>query len=103
LRLVCVTYGADGCEAFWRDGSRAAPGFRVAAVDTTGAGDGWVAGLLACMAERPGELDLDEARLEAALRFANAVGALTCTVKGAIPALPDRAAVQRFLHETTAH
>jgi fructokinase len=99
-RLVCVTYGADGCEAFWRGGSLAAPGFRVAAVDTTGAGDGWTAGLLARLAEGAGDLPAGGPGLEAALRFANAVGALTCTAKGAIPALPERAAVESFLQES---
>ena len=37
------------------------------------------------------------ARLAAICRFANAVGALTTTVRGAIPALPTRAEVEAFL------
>jgi fructokinase len=90
-RLVLVTLGADGCRYFTADGARGdVPGFAVTAVDTTGAGDGFVAGLLAHLAES-GAFPLPEPDLRHALRFANAVGALTCTKKGAIPALPTRA------------
>ena len=40
----------------------------------------------------------DEARLRELCRFANAVGALATTERGAIPALPDRKRVWDFLH-----
>jgi fructokinase len=39
----------------------------------------------------------DEAALIGALRFANAVGAITTTRYGAIPALPTRAQVDSLL------
>jgi fructokinase len=39
----------------------------------------------------------DEQALVAALRFANAVGALTTTAYGAIPALPAREQVEQLL------
>ena len=73
------------------------PGFPVEAIDTTGAGDGFVAGLLSGILERGGTLPDDPAELERLGRFGNAVGALTCTRKGAIPALPTRAAAEMFL------
>jgi fructokinase len=96
LRLLVVTCGAQGCHYFTRDGaSGAIPGFRVQAVDTTGAGDGFVAGLLAGLLDCG--LQWDQRQLEAALRFGNAVGALTTTERGAIPALPTRAAVEAFI------
>jgi fructokinase len=41
----------------------------------------------------------DAERLRAICRFACAVGALTTTERGAIPALPTRAVVERFLNE----
>jgi fructokinase len=68
----------------------------VPVVDTTGAGDGFVAGLLAGLlaSERAWERVPD---LENVLRFANAVGALTTTRRGAIPALPTRAQVEALL------
>ncbi len=103
LRLLVVTRGPDGCAYFTREGSGSAPGFAVSPVDTTGAGDGFVAGLLAGLLDSmpPGgdqrDLRWDAATLEHALRLGNAVGALTTTQKGAIPALPTRAAVEAFI------
>ncbi len=95
LRLLVVTLGADGC--LWRTATNTgrSPGFRVDTVDTTGAGDGFVAGLLAGLLDRG--LAIEDDALPDLCRFANAVGALTTTVKGAIPALPTRATVEAFL------
>lgn len=97
LRLLVVTLGRDGC--IWRTASRSGrvAGFGVDTVDTTGAGDGFVAGLLVQLVER--DLAIDEREVAEMCRFANAVGALTTTVKGAIPALPDRHRVEQFLQE----
>ncbi|TYI53137.1 hypothetical protein E1A91_D12G297400v1 [Gossypium mustelinum] len=68
------------------------PGIKVKAVDTTGAGDAFVGGLLSSLAS---DLNLfqDEKGLREALAFANACGALTVTGRGAIPALPTKQAV----------
>ena len=55
-------------------------------VDSLGAGDAFMAGVLACLATQPASNKLgDAARLEPALHFANAVGAITTTRYGAIP------------------
>lgn len=97
LRLLVVTRGAAGCAYFTPGGAGASPGFTVDAVDTTGAGDGFVAGLLSGLLDA--DLEWNRAELERALRLGNAVGALTTTRRGAIPALPTREAVFRFLGE----
>lgn len=92
MRMIVVTHGAEGATIFTREGDViSAPGFRVNAVDTTGAGDGFVAGLLVSLLERGME------NLGVSLDFACAVGALTTTARGAIPALPTRAQVEAFL------
>jgi fructokinase len=100
-RLVVVTRGAAGayCRWWWEDHLEelAVPGFPVAAVDTTGAGDGFVAGLLAGVMAEPALEAISPERMQSLLTVANAVGALTCTQRGAIPALPTRAQVERFL------
>nr|KJB08531.1 hypothetical protein B456_001G087000 [Gossypium raimondii] len=76
-------------------------GLKVEAVDTTGAGDAFVAGTLSQLAS---DLSLiqDEDRLRNALKFSNVCGALTVTERGAIPALPTREAVVNALLKTVA-
>lgn len=98
LRLLVVTRGAVGCDFFTPQLADSAASFKVDAVDATGAGDGFVAGLLQGILADPAVLG-DHSRLQALCRFANAVGALTTTERGAIPALPDRSRVERFLGE----
>ena len=95
LRLLAVTRGPAGCAYFTPDGGGAVPGFKVKAIDTTGAGDGFVAGLLAGLLDC--DLRWDTAALVRALRLGNAVGAMATTQKGAIPALPTRPAVEAFI------
>ncbi|MBP2301783.1 PfkB family carbohydrate kinase [Azospirillum picis] len=96
LRLLVVTHGRDGCTFLTGDACERVPGLAVATVDTTGAGDAFVAALLAGILEDVGTA-FTPGRLRAACRFANAAGALATTAPGAIPALPDRAAVERLL------
>lgn len=102
--LVALTLGGSGMTALRRrDGqieTLHVPGFAVAVADTVGAGDSFSAGLLAALAERAALsrealATLPAAELTAALRFAAAVAALTCTRPGADP--PRRAEVDAFL------
>jgi fructokinase len=92
IGLVVVTLGARGCYYDAPCGTGALPGERVTVVDTTGAGDGFMAGLLSRLAgpaqtgRAPAELTRVE--LEAALGFANRVGARVVTRFGATAALP---------------
>jgi len=100
LRLLVITNGPDGCGYVTANAQGHVPGYQVETVDTTGAGDGFVAGLLAGLLanESAWERVLD---LEETLRFANAVGALTTTRRGAIPALPTRHAVEALMKGDT--
>ncbi len=95
LKLLTVTRGAAGSAYFTADASGEVPGFQVNAVDTTGAGDGFLAGLLAGLLD--GGLRIEKEIVEQGLRLGNAVGALTTTQRGAIPALPARAAVRALM------
>jgi fructokinase len=97
-KLVVVTRGADGayynCEAACGE----VAGFRVEAVDTLGAGDAFVAGLLSQLLEYSVfDAALTEENLEAALRFSNACGAIATQKAGAIPSLPALSQVEDFL------
>jgi fructokinase len=96
LELMVVTLGAAGCVYFTPDSDGVVVGSAVEAIDATGAGDGFVAGLLhGLLADRG--VTGDEARLRELCRFANAVGALTTLERGAIPALPTLERVRAFL------
>jgi fructokinase len=72
------------------------PSFKVKSVDATGAGDAFTAGLLAGLLKQRKAIR-NEAMLKDVVRFANAVGALTTTARGAIPSLPTRRQVEEFL------
>jgi fructokinase len=96
LKLLLLTRGAQGCRWMTPTVAEEVPSFEVKAIDTTGAGDAFMAGLLQGIVRTPGILE-DKGRLTALCRFANAVGALTTTQRGAIPALPTRQQVNEFL------
>ena len=88
-----LTLGEAGASALARPGAPFAAGtathdgYDVDAVDTTGAGDAFTAGMLASLAE--GTRDLS-----ATLSFANAVAAASTTATGAMAALPTRSDVR---------
>jgi ribokinase len=88
-RLV-LKLGAKGSLSVDTSGvTRRAKPFRVKAIDTTAAGDAFTGALAVAMAEGMEH--------DAALRFANAAGALCCSQMGAQPALPTRGEVERVV------
>ncbi len=96
LCVLIITRGKAGCRYVTATFNGDVPGFNVTVTDTTGAGDGFVAGLLKGLLEQP-DAHADENRLRAVCRYANAVGALTTIQRGAIPALPTAEQVEAFL------
>lgn len=96
LKLLLVTEGPDGCRYYTKEFSGRVNGFKVDSVDTTGAGDAFVSGILSQLAVDLSLLQKEDL-LRDALKFANACGALTVTERGAIPALPTREAVLNAL------
>ncbi len=93
-RLVAVTRGAAGCILMTLRERVECTAFPIAAVDPTGAGDAFAAGLIAAALARLPLQDM--------ARFANAVGALATRDVGARSALPTREEVERFLAEANA-
>lgn len=71
-------------------GSGQVPTYAVKVVDTVGAGDAFCAGFAVALAEGKS--------IEAALAFANAVGALSVTKPGAANSMPYRRDVDAFLN-----
>lgn len=97
-KLCVITLGQIGSYYQTGEGGEFVPAFRVKTVDATGCGDAFIAGLLTRLVLDGKQLeDLSTERLGAALRFANAVGALTAQTLGVIPALPNAGQVKDFL------
>jgi len=100
VKLVSVSLGRNGCYFASNKATGTVGGFDVEALDTTGAGDGFVAGMLAGIL-KTNYYKLDEKDLYDIFRFANAVGALTTTKRGSIPALPYKEEVEKFIAKST--
>jgi len=89
-KFVVISLGREGC--FYSNGVDEGyiPGYPVKAIETTGAGDAFVAAFLAGFLGRIGKdtlFDVDEEMIKI-LHYANAAGALATTKIGAIPSLP---------------
>jgi len=106
LVAVVVTFGGRGAAVRTRWGWSFVPPFRVPVRDTTGAGDGLVAGLLHWIwrvARREGRSPremaaaLDRDRWYGAVCFGQGVSAVTITRLGVIPALPTLQELAAFL------
>jgi fructokinase len=96
LKLMVITLGKEGCRYFTPGFKGFVQGIKAKAIDTTGAGDGFVAGLLKGLSDHPQALT-KESLMQSVCLYANAVGALTTTQLGAIPALPTTREVEAFL------
>ncbi|MEM2308980.1 MAG: sugar kinase [Candidatus Bathyarchaeia archaeon] len=92
VSVVGIKLGDRGALVKTWDGRRIyEPAFKVKPIDTTGAGDGWNAGLLVGL--------IRGWDLERCVKVANAIGALVVTKHGAITALPYRDELNKFLRE----
>ena len=95
---AAVTLGAEGALVAARGEVRHIPPFPAKAVDTTGAGDAFWGGFLHRMLaldRAPADMSVDDAADCA--RWGNATAALCITKRGAIPAMPEMAAVEALL------
>lgn len=86
---VIITLGKRGAMLITAKESKLIPGFNVSAVDTTAAGDAFNGGLAFAIASKRSIKD--------AIRFANAVAALSVTKMGAQPSMPFKSEVDEFL------
>ena len=95
-KLVLITLGKNGSEWRYKGQKNILPSISVKAVDTTGAGDAFFAGVLSQIDKNAGK-SLNEQMLNDALRFGNIAGALNTTGRGAIDNLPDLETVNKYL------
>lgn len=105
VTLLIITLASRGAYFTHAAGSKIVAGYDIQSVEATGAGDGFNAGVLSGLLRLIGsklekkralaQLKVEE--ITSIIRRANAVGALTCSKAGAIPALPTSIEVDRFL------
>lgn len=96
-KLIIITLGKDGAIYHLNGQSKVVAGKALKPVDTTGAGDAFVSGLLAGLSQSANWQD--EGVLVEIIRKANASGALATTAKGAMSALPNKAELEAFLNQ----
>lgn len=89
VQTVVATLGDQGALCVQATGEAIFPACSVQPVDTTAAGDAFNGALGCALAEGQS--------LEAAIRFANAAGALATTKRGAQSSLPTREAIEKLL------
>lgn len=96
ISIVAVTLGADGALICTKEGCEHVKGYQVRIVDTTGAGDSFWGGFLMQLLDSgkmPCEVSLKEAAAFA--DYGNAVASLCVEKRGAIPAMPTKAEVEK--------
>ena len=97
LPLVVITQGKKGALVVHNNEQQLVTGKPVNPVDTTGAGDAFVGGLLAGLVACDDWHNNDN--LLKIIRQANACGALATTAKGAMTALPTETLLKAYLAE----
>jgi fructokinase len=105
IPLLILTLDSDGCRFYIDGADKAVPGYKIQLVEATGAGDGFVSGVITGLlphiksaTDRRSALKaLTAEQLTNIFRRANAVGAIACTRPGAIPALPTTKEIEAFL------
>ncbi|MCV4940784.1 aminoimidazole riboside kinase [Escherichia coli] len=88
IAMLLVTKGAEGVVVCYRGQVHHFAGTSVNCVDSTGAGDAFVAGLLTGLSSTG--LSTDEREMRRIINLAQRCGALAVTAKGAMTALPCR-------------
>jgi fructokinase len=93
VKAAVITHGSSGCAWATKDAAGEARAPHVQAVDTTGAGDAFMAALVWRIVERH-KGETDGAALADAARFAAVAGSIACTRVGAIDGLPRSGEVE---------
>lgn len=98
IPLIFLTMGKEGSRAYYKDLRVEQPGFKVKAIETTGAGDTFcgcaINGVLTY-----GLDGLDEEKLKEILIYANAGAALITMKKGAIRSMPEPENIKELIGE----
>ncbi|WP_321996412.1 carbohydrate kinase [Draconibacterium orientale] len=93
VEMLCVTRGHKGAAMYHENTFYEHPGFKVNAVDTVGAGDAFLAGLVAAFMQKKPPAE--------AITFACATGAFVASKAGATPEY-DMVEIQAIMNQQTA-
>ncbi|MEH2037708.1 carbohydrate kinase family protein [Nostoc sp.] len=94
---VLVTDGENGCTYCLGENEGKLPSFSIPVVDTTGAGDSFLAGFIYQLSQYGIHSLRDAETAKRIVTYASAVGALTTIKPGAIASQPTAAEVEAFL------
>ncbi|MBE9037998.1 carbohydrate kinase family protein [aff. Roholtiella sp. LEGE 12411] len=94
---VLVTDGENGCAYCLGENEDKLPSFSIPVVDTTGAGDSFLAGFIHQLSQHGIHSLRDGQTAKRIVTYASAVGALTTIKPGAIASQPTSAEVEAFL------
>jgi fructokinase len=97
LEGVIVTDGENGCAYCLGENEGKLPAFSMPVVDTTGAGDSFLAGFIHQLSQSGIQSLRDAETAKQVITYASAVGALTTIKPGAIASQPTAAEVDAFL------
>ena len=99
VKLVLYTEGAKGARAYTKNTRVTVEGIKVNAVDTTGAGDGFIGAFLFCLFQEGIKAEdlahFSEEKLRRYLEFANTFCGFSVQRKGAIASYPTREEVNK--------
>ena len=99
IKLICATMGKKGSKAYYKNLKvECAPFLRADTIETTGAGDTFMACVLDAVL-RIGLDSFDERSLHEMLEFANAASSIITTKKGALKVMPEKNEVISFIDE----
>lgn len=99
--LVFITLGEKGSFAYFKGQTLLCDGYNIKAIDTTGCGDAFTAGVLFKIYNQYNDITsfakTNDLNLKEILSFANACGAICALKKGAIPSMPSLKKVKMLL------
>ena len=99
VKMIVLTLGKDGSKCYLKDGTIIkSKGIKVDAVDTTGAGDGFVGSFLYQLSNNKENLDeISKDKIQKYMDFSNRFCSLSVTKKGAIDSYPNKEEMKRII------
>ncbi|MCM8711218.1 carbohydrate kinase [Clostridium sp. SYSU_GA19001] len=98
VKVILITRGSKGVSAYFGSNEITVEGYKVKAVDTTGAGDSFIGAFLYQICTKDIYINnIAYNKMKEILKFSNAVAALTTMNKGAISAIPSLEIVENFM------